>query len=280
MTTTAPRPTSYYLPGEHPKPENELARLARQATLSWAKEANLLRAYGLRADHDVLEVGSGPGYISELMLREIPEGTLTCLELEEHLMDYARGYLADAGPRLTLVNGSVLDSPLADESFDLAYARLVIQHVPGPEKALAEIHRMLRPGGRVVIADVNDEVWGWVSPDLGTPAFQEVLQARIDLQVERGGDRLIARRLPRLLREAGFTDVRVDAVLVSSDEFGMDDLRPQMDFRSRTAAMVAAKPESGPAVEATADAVDEWVKDENASVTMLMYLISATKPEA
>ncbi|MEV7025337.1 methyltransferase domain-containing protein [Kitasatospora sp. NPDC093558] len=280
MTTTAPRPTSYYLPGEHPKPENELARLARQATLSWAKEANLLRAYGLRADHDVLEVGSGPGYISELMLREIPEGTLTCLELEEHLMDYARGYLADAGPRLTLVNGSVLESPLADESFDLAYARLVIQHVPGPEKALAEIHRMLRPGGRVVIADVNDEVWGWVSPDLGTPAFQEVLQARIDLQVERGGDRLIARRLPRLLREAGFTDVRVDAVLVSSDEFGMDDLRPQMDFRSRTAAMVAAKPESGPAVEATADAVDEWVKDENASVTMLMYLISATKREA
>ncbi|MQS14933.1 methyltransferase domain-containing protein [Streptomyces kaniharaensis] len=280
MTTTTPRPTSYYLPGEHPKPENELARLARQATLSWAKEANLLREYGLAANHDVLEVGSGPGYISELMLREIPEGTLTCLELEEHLMDYARGYLADAGPRLTLVNGSVLESPLADESFDLAYARLVIQHVPGPDKALAEIHRMLRPGGRVVIADVNDEVWGWVSPDLGTPAFQEVLQARIDLQVERGGDRLIARRLPQLLREAGFQDVRVDAVMVSSDEFGMDDLRPQMDFRSRTAAMVAAKPESGPAVEATADAVDEWLKEPNASVNMLMYLISATKPEA
>jgi ubiquinone/menaquinone biosynthesis C-methylase UbiE len=280
MTTTTPRPTSYYLPGEHPKPENELARLARQATLSWDKEARILRDHGLAPDHDVLEVGSGPGYISELLLREIPDGTLTCLELEEHLMEHARGHLAGAGSRLTLVDGSVLDAPLPDASFDLAYARLVVQHVPGPEKALAEMHRMLRPGGRVVVGDVNDEVWGWVTPELGTPAFQEVLRARIDLQVERGGDRLIARRLPRLLREAGFEDIRVDAVLVSSDEFGMDDMRPQMDFRSRTAAMVAAKPECGPAVEATADAVDAWLGEPHASVNMLMYMFSATKPGA
>ena len=273
------RTTSYYVQGEHPFPENELARLAAQAVVSWPKEARALRDFGLKPDADILEVGSGPGYLTRLLLEEVPGGTVTCLELDAGLLAEARAYLADQSPtRLSFNHGSILSSELPSEAFDLAYLRLVLQHIPAPVDALKEVARTLRPGGRVAIMDIDDELWGSIHPDPHVDAFRQVMQARIDLQRERGGDRLIGRVTPHLLRAAGFENIRVEAIAISSEEFGMDILSPQLNFRSRTAAMVEAKPEVGPACAELADAVDEWLTLPDASLLMLFFVITGEKP--
>lgn len=272
------RPTSYYIAGEHPYPENELARLNTQVAVSWDKELRIMRTFGLRPDSDVLEVGSGPGFVTRLLLDAVPEGTVTCLELEQELLGHAREYLGDfVGDQVTLLNGSVLDYPLPEASADIAFARLVLQHVPQPVTALENIHKALRPGGRVVITDIDDGVWGMIDPDPGLAALDEVLRLRIELQKSRGGNRLIGRELPRMLRAAGFTDIKVEALAVSTDEYGMPALAPQLNFRSRTAAMVAANPAAAQACEELADAVDEWMQSPLSSMIMLMFMFSGVK---
>ncbi|KAB8196074.1 methyltransferase domain-containing protein [Nonomuraea phyllanthi] len=277
MTTT--RESSYYGAGEHPHPENELNRLKIQATASWPKEARVMREWGLRPDADVLEIGAGPGFITELLLQEVPQGSVTALELEEHQIAEAKAYL---GPhdesRLRFVQGSVMEQPLPDAAFDVAHARFLLQHVPDPLGALRETHRVLRPGGQVVIADVDDALWGSVHPAPRLPVIDQVIQMRIDLQAERGGDRLIGRRIPKLLVAAGFEQIKVEAVAVSSDELGMEMLEPQLNIRSRYAMMVALNPAAEDAVRELADAVDEFLASPLSSAMLLVFMYSGVKP--
>ncbi|MET9960302.1 methyltransferase domain-containing protein [Streptomyces sp. NPDC006326] len=273
------RPSSYYKPGEHHAPENEIHRLRQQVAASWGKEARILREFGLTADSDVLEIGSGPGYITERLLEEVPDGSVTCLELNEDLIEHARGHLTPARPeQLKLVQGSVLESGLPGDAYDLAHARLVLQHVPHTADALAEIHRTLRPGGRLAVIDVDDALWGLLHPQPELPEFDEVVRLRIELQASRGGNRLIGREMGRLMREAGFTDIKVEAVAISSEEVGMDVLAPQLDIRSRTAAMVAVNPAAERPCEVTADAMDEFLARPDASMMLVFFMFSGTKP--
>jgi ubiquinone/menaquinone biosynthesis C-methylase UbiE len=262
MTTdVSQRAQSYYGAGEHPHPDLELDRLRIQATASWGKEARVLREFGIRPDMDVLEVGCGPGFTTELLLEEVPAGSVTCLELEQHQID----------------EGSVTDAPFPAESFDLTHARFVLQHVPDPAKALAEAHRVLRPGGLCVLADVDDRLWGSVFPTPDLPAIEQVIEGRIRMQAERGGDRLIGRRIPQLLKAAGFSDIRVEAIAIASDELGMAMLEPQLNIRSRYALMVEANPEAAEAVRQLADAVDEFLAHPQASAMLLMFMYSGRK---
>jgi ubiquinone/menaquinone biosynthesis C-methylase UbiE len=50
-----------------------------------------------------------------------------------------------------MMESSVMEMPLRDETFDFAYARLVFQHLPDPLGAMREIRRVLKPGGKLVI---------------------------------------------------------------------------------------------------------------------------------
>ncbi|GAB3799198.1 class I SAM-dependent methyltransferase [Micromonospora zhanjiangensis] len=287
MTTTAPAtPTegefrqSYYGAGEHPDPEGELNRLRLQATASWPKEARVLREFGIRPDADLLEVGSGPGFTTELLLQEVPQGSVTCLELEPHQIAEATGYLqrrAASPPRI--IEGSILDAPLPDASFDLVHARFVLQHVPDPVQALTEMRRLLRPGGRTVIVDIDDRLWGSVHPSADLPVIEKIIEGRVAMQAARGGDRLIGRRVPALLREAGYTDIRVEAVAVSSDELGMAALEPQLNVRSRYALMVDQNPEAAAAVAHVADLVDQFLALPDASAMLLVFMFTGVKPE-
>jgi ubiquinone/menaquinone biosynthesis C-methylase UbiE len=279
QTVDEARTTSYYMPGEHPKPENEIHRLRQQVAASWDKEARILREFGLTTSSDVLEIGSGPGYITERLLDEVPDGSVTCLELDEGLLAHAKGHLTPGRPeQLTLVNGSVLESGLPDAAYDLAHARLVLQHVPGTVPALREIHRTLRPGGKVVVTDVDDALWGLIHPKPELPEFDEVVRLRIELQASRGGNRLLGRELGQLMREAGFTDIKVEAVAISSEEVGMEVLAPQLNIRSRTAAMVAVNPAAERPCEIVADAMDEFVARPDASMMLVFFMFSGTKP--
>jgi ubiquinone/menaquinone biosynthesis C-methylase UbiE len=278
VTDTA-RPTSYYMPGEHPNPENEMFRLRQQVAASWPKELRLLQDLGLRPTDDVTEIGSGPGFVSELLLDAVPQGSLTCLELDRGLHEYAASHLPDT-PRLRLVHQDLLAGDVAPASADLVHARLVLQHVPHTEQALATIDELLRPGGRLVVIDVDDTNWGSLHPIVDTEAVQDVVRLRIELQDSRGGNRHIARDLPALLRAAGYQDIRVDAIAVSSDEVGLEVLAPQLNIRSRTAAMVAANPAAAEPCRRFAEEMDAFLARPDAQIVVLMFAVSATKPGA
>ena len=99
--------------------------------------------------------------------------------------------------------------PFADKTFDAATIRFVLQYFSDPEVTLAEMARVVRPGGAVCVIDVDDGL-SIVHPDPPGP-LARLRAAFSALQSMRGGDRTVGRKVPGLLDQAGFT---VTAVLV------------------------------------------------------------------
>src|ERR1700674_4654124 len=111
----------------------DVDRLSAQADLSWPREAKALAALGLADGMAILEVGSGPGFITARLLDALPHCTITAVELDPRMCSIARTRLADhLGRRLRIEQMSILNTDLADERFDFAIARYVFQHLSAP----------------------------------------------------------------------------------------------------------------------------------------------------
>jgi SAM-dependent methyltransferase len=97
----------------------------------------------------VLEVGPGPGEVSERIQRELG-ARVVAVDVSERMVELARRRGVDARV------GDVEELPFADDEFDLVVAAWVLFHLPDLDRGLAEIARVLRPGGRLV-AVTNSE---------------------------------------------------------------------------------------------------------------------------
>jgi SAM-dependent methyltransferase len=104
------------------------------------------------------------------------------------------------------VQGDAHQLELADASFDLVYCRYVLEHVADPRQVVAEMRRVVRPGGRVAVQE-NDISLSRLDPPC--PRFEQVWSAFARHQQQLGGDPFIGRRLFRILRSAGFEDVEL-----------------------------------------------------------------------
>jgi SAM-dependent methyltransferase len=105
----------------------------------------------------VLEIGCGPGLLS-IRLARTHRIAVTGLDLDPAMIDRARANLDRgtnrAAPRPTFVVGDVAALPFADRSFDLVVSTFSMHHWTDRSAGLAEIARVLRPGGRVLVWDV------------------------------------------------------------------------------------------------------------------------------
>nr|WP_154958868.1 methyltransferase domain-containing protein [Paenibacillus xylanexedens] len=210
--------------------EAELERLKMQAGMGWSKEFRNLAWYGLKNGMRVLEVGSGPGYITEQLLNSLPGSEITSLEIDRTLQAQAKERLKDvSSERLQFVESSIYQMDLPDNSFDFVVARLIFLHLNNPIEAAQEIYRVLKPGGRLAIIDVDDGVFGAVNPDI--PALYTVLMKIAGYVAQHGGNRLIGRSLPRLLSESGYIDVDIDVVVQHSDIIGIEGFKQQFNLQ-------------------------------------------------
>ncbi len=93
--------------------QEEIERLKVQATMGWQKELRALKWYGLQNGMSVLEVGSGPGYITEQLLNSLPDSHITSLEIDSTLLEQAKKLLSDVPPeRIKFVESSVYHTDL------------------------------------------------------------------------------------------------------------------------------------------------------------------------
>jgi SAM-dependent methyltransferase len=102
------------------------------------------------ADKQVLEIGLGEGSDSERLIRRGAHWSGVDLTAESVARVQTRLTLREL-PHQELRQGSVLDLPFADDSFDIVFSHGVLHHVPDIKQAQSEIHRVLRPGGELVV---------------------------------------------------------------------------------------------------------------------------------
>lgn len=143
--------------------EEELGALPPSA-VDWALGVgNPVRHAALQPGETVLDVGCGAGIDTILAARAVgPMGRAIGLDLLEEMCERARGHAQDAGVAewTEFVRGEMEDIPLPDASVDVVISNGVINLSPRKSRVLAEIRRVLRPGGRISVADltVNDEL--------------------------------------------------------------------------------------------------------------------------
>jgi SAM-dependent methyltransferase len=102
------------------------------------------------APRNVLEVGPGPGELSERIARELG-ATVVAVDTSERMVELARGRGVDARV------GDVQQLPFEDEAFDCVVAAWMLYHVADVAAGLREIARVLRPGGHLVAATNSEE---------------------------------------------------------------------------------------------------------------------------
>ena len=112
-------------------------------------------------DGKLLEVGSGPGRLAVRLAREAPSMTLTGVDISEAMVERAARRAAGAGlsERVRFEVGDVGALTLPDGEFDGVVSTLSLHHWPNPVKGLAEIHRVLKPGGEARIYDLAHGLW-------------------------------------------------------------------------------------------------------------------------
>jgi SAM-dependent methyltransferase len=112
------------------------------------------------AENDVLEVGCGQGVDGLFLCRHLPaNGRYVGIDLSDASIANARRYAAEVMPHLSVTPnfkvGNALDLPIESASVGAAYSMGVLHHIDATEEAIAEIYRVLRPGGRLYLGLYN-----------------------------------------------------------------------------------------------------------------------------
>lgn len=167
-------------------------RAARRSEI-FAREGGL--APGQRA----LEVGCGTGVFLEAAATTGAD--IVALDLSADLLAQARARVAAAGTvRLSLGNAEQM--PFRDSSFDAVYGSSILHHL-NIDAALAEVHRVLRPGGRIVFAEPNI-----LNPQVAIMFYLGLTKKYFGVSPD---EMAFSRfRAARALRSAGFTEVAVE----------------------------------------------------------------------
>ena len=135
----------------------ELAHVPDGAVESFAGVANPFSLGRLEQGERVLDLGSGAGTDSLVAVQMVgSEGSVTGIDMTAEMLEKARAAAIELGAdNVEFVEGEVERLPFADGSFDVVISNGVIDLVPDKDAVFSEIHRVLRPGGRIQIADVT-----------------------------------------------------------------------------------------------------------------------------
>jgi SAM-dependent methyltransferase len=114
--------------------------------------ALLVEASGAGPDDTVLDVACGPGLVVAAFARIVRHAT--GIDVTPAMVARAREVTAGL-PNVTLDQGDVLPLPYADAAFSIVVSRFAFHHFPDPRGVLAEMRRVCRPGGRVVVCDLT-----------------------------------------------------------------------------------------------------------------------------
>lgn len=112
----------------------------------------------LSPQSQVLDVGCGPGVLAAAVAARCPEGRVVGLDQSPERAQQARLLLERWHGHAVVGDAGAL--PFADASFDLVYCRFLLEYLPDPELAVREMARVCRPGGRVLLQDLDGQlVW-------------------------------------------------------------------------------------------------------------------------
>lgn len=160
----------------------------------------------------ILDIGCGPGYyVAELAERVGEAGSVVGIDFSEAMLAVAARRCAELS-NTEFKEGDATALPVEDGDFDATLSVQVLEYVADVETALGEIRRVLRPGGRVVLWDVD---WATLSMHARDSERSERVLRAWDQHLV---DPILPRTLAPRLRAAGFEEVRMEGHVFATAE--------------------------------------------------------------
>lgn len=179
----------------------------RQHGRRTAAEAAAFLLPHLQPGMRLLDVGCGPGSITRDLAERLAPGQVVGLDLSAETLAAAREDAAARGlTNLAYQQGSVYELPFPDQSFDVAYAHQVLQHLREPAHAVGEMLRVLRPGGLIAVREVD---WGTMAYWPADPWIDRFVEVHLRTWSRNGGEPRMGRRLRALFNAASVTALRI-----------------------------------------------------------------------
>lgn len=181
--------------------EKEKDRLAKLEEWLDPGTTRILETIGVGDGWSCLEVGAGAGSITRWMCERVgAQGSVTAIDIDTTLVDTIKH------PRLTVLQRNLLTDDLPGE-FDVAHARLLVEHLPEPEVALARMISCVKPGGWVLIEDLDMVTHVPVTP---SETYERVSAAATTIMSAAGFNPYLGRSLQLMLSRAGLEDVQAE----------------------------------------------------------------------
>src|SRR5690348_2129704 len=183
------------------------AHLVPAVTAGWA--AGLVDRTGVRRAERVLDVACGTGVVARVAAERAGRtGRVTGIDINAAMLGVARLLPAGAGARIGWVQGSVVSLPCAEASHDVVLCQLGLQFVPDRPGALAQMRRVLVPGGRLGVS-----VYGPIEHNPATLALAQALDRHLgpDASVTKRAEHALADAalLRTLAGDAGFKRITI-----------------------------------------------------------------------
>ena len=157
----------------------------------------------------VLDFGCGPGTISMGLASAVTPGELHGIDMETSQVEMARAAAAAGGhDNAFFQTGDATDLPFEDDSFDVAHCHAVLMHVPDTQAVLAEVKRVLKPGGIISAREMIGHST-FFEPEVED--LSGAMETFLKLLRANGGHPRMGSELKRVLLEAGFSGIRTGA---------------------------------------------------------------------
>ena len=198
--------------------ESMARNLAYQAQAIWPQEQQLFDRYRLSGRLRILDLGCGTGEISRRLAERYPEASLSGIDILESNLALARRDSTEFGDRIRYEVGDAFALAAPDASFDLVVCRHMSQAVPDFPKVLAEITRVLKPGGWLHLLSEDYAMLNF--PEGADPASRDPDRFWVENPIaflrSIHCDGRIGRHSPTLLEQAGYRDIAMDYVIVDT----------------------------------------------------------------
>jgi ubiquinone/menaquinone biosynthesis C-methylase UbiE len=171
-----------------------------------------LDALGLGDGERILDVGVGTGHMAFDMAKATTgHNEIVGIDISDDMLNTCRDRCADL-PNVSFEMADLYDLPFNEESFDVVLSVQVFEYLEDVQKALLELHRVLKPGGRLVLRDAD---WGTLIWESGNPGR---MRHMLDIWDQHLADPFSPRTLVAQVDNAGFANCSVRAfVTVETD---------------------------------------------------------------